>query len=256
MEKGTALLGSGHGGENFLEKAVPFSLPGAGAGPLFDWFLDRFAQLTWNIPAEAFGPGLPPREMRPRGLERFLLEDADYPQRDRIWAAVIAGSRRPGADEAYRILALGLATRGLRGFRDRLAIRDRSDLADIDHDLVAGFLRRLATIDTGTTNLGMKLIDSGITHAKVRLRQSRLRPPTINSVSLPYDDPYALLVGLAAESALAPLDVQLLSLTAVDGLSIKDAAKHLGIGEQAAYKRRQRAEARIRRHLTGRGARA
>lgn len=243
-----------------VQATTPLALVGVRDGPLFAWFPDRFALLDWTIPAETFGPGLPPREMRPRGLERFLLEDAEYPQRDQIWSAVITGARRPDTAELYQVLALGLAARGLRAFRNRLAIRDRSELADIDHDLVTGFLRRLATIDTGTTNLGLKLIDSGITHAKSRRSQSRTHQATIKTeptnTSSPYADPYALLNALAAESSLTPPDVELLRLTAVDGFSIKEAAKHLGVGEQAAYKRRQRAEARLRRGLTDRDARA
>ena len=146
-------------------------------GPLFDWFPDRFAFLPWTIPAGSLAAGLPHRDMAPRQLERFLLEEADYPQRDRIWAAVITGTRQPGTAEPYRILALGLAARGLRGFRNRLPIRHRSELADVDHDLVYGFLRRLATIGIDLTNLGGRLINSGVSYAKVEWGRHLNRPP-------------------------------------------------------------------------------
>jgi hypothetical protein len=239
-------------------KGAPLTLPGTQGGPLFDWFLDRYAQLDWTIPADGLAPGLPPRPMRPRQLERFLLEDADYPQRDRIWAAVITGARHPCTAEPYRVLALGLAARGLRGFRDRLAVRHRSELADVDHDLVLGFLRRLATIDVRATNLGMKLIDSGITHARTRRQHAYTRTITTDVeptsvASAPYDMDVlfrSLIADLAAAGTpLTPQDVMLLAMTGFDGLSVKEAAKRLGLSEQAAYKRRQRAEARIRRHL-------
>ncbi|BEL01934.1 hypothetical protein Q0Z83_001250 [Actinoplanes sichuanensis] len=242
-------------------EGTPLALLGSGDGPLFDWFLDRYAQLDWAIPAGSLGPGLPPRLMRPRQLERFLLEEADYPQRDQIWAAVITGARRTAGAEPYRVLALGLAARGLRGFRDRLPVRHRGELADVDQDLAFGFLRRLESIDVGTTNLGMKLIDSGITHARSCRRRIRVQPLTVavepsSTASQPADVHVlfrTLIVELAdAGTPLTDQDVTLLAVTGLDGLSVKEAAKRLGIGEQAAYKRRQRAEARIRRHLATR----
>jgi hypothetical protein len=226
-------------------------------GPLFDWFLDRFAYLDWTIPAGSLS-GLPPTDMRPRQLERFLLEDADYAQRDRIWAAVIAGAREPATAEPYRVLAIGLAARGLRGFRLSRTGLSLDEYADVDHDLVLGFLRRLGTIDVRTSNLGMKLIDSGITYA--RTRQSQPRPASVELQPIsaiagdPEDDVSALLNESIAELAkaekpLADQDVKLLTLTIVDGFSVKDAAKNLGLNVQVAYKRRQRAGARLRDHL-------
>jgi hypothetical protein len=147
---------------------LPGSRDGSNArhGPLFDWFEDRFAMLNWTIPADHLGAGLPPKDMRPRTLLRFLLEDADYPQRDQIWAAVITGARRPATAEPYRLLAISLAARGLRRSRKRIILAHRDDTADIDHDLLCGFLKRMTTIDVRATNLGMKLIESGVTYAK------------------------------------------------------------------------------------------
>ncbi|GGN99280.1 hypothetical protein GCM10010112_92960 [Actinoplanes lobatus] len=245
---------------NELTALSPMALPGCWDGPLFDWFLDRFAMLDWTIPAGHFAPGLPPRDMRPRTLLRFLLEDADYAQRDEIWAAVITGARRPGTAEAYRILSIGLAARGLRGSRKRVPVAHRDEAEDVDHDLVLGFLRRLETIDVGVTNLGLRLIDSGVTHAKSRQR-SRLRPTASEldpaGSDVPEDDIATMFNAVLTELAtagrpLAEQDVKLLTLTGFDGLSIKDAAQRLGIGVQAAYKRHQRAHARIREHLAAR----
>ncbi|GAA0446891.1 hypothetical protein Aca07nite_57450 [Actinoplanes capillaceus] len=263
------------GPELELRDLTPLVLPGnrdgieARHGPLFDWFEDRFAMLNWTIPADHLGPGLPPKDMRPRMLLRFLLEDADYPQRDKIWAAVITGTRRPATAESYRLLAISLAARGLRRSRKRVTLAHRDDTADIDHDLIHGFLKRLKTIDVHASNLGMKLIESGVTHAKgqqprpsKRARTSRKRPsPAATAEPVAGGTPdedlsvlfHEFLTALAdAGSPLAERDVKLLTITGFDHVSMKDAADQLGMSLDTAYKQRQRAKARFLKYVAAR----
>jgi hypothetical protein len=229
-------------------------------GPLFDWFPDRFALLPWTIPASSLAPGLPPRDMAPRQLERFLLEDADYPQRDQIWAAVITRARQIDTAESYQILALGLAARGLRAFRNHLPILHRSELTDVDQDLIVGFQRRLATITLDATNLGGRLINSGISYAKVQWRRHLNRPPaTQPDTDATIAAPAAGGMQTAFDTLITDMtdrgtplgeeDVKLIAMTAIDGLTIVDAAQTLGLPLETVYKRRQRAEARIRQHI-------
>ncbi|WP_328459415.1 hypothetical protein OHA21_27045 [Actinoplanes sp. NBC_00393] len=197
--------------------------------------------------------------MAPRRLERFLLEEAGYGERDQIWAGVIAGARQPATAEVYRILALGLAVRGLRSFRNRLFVRDRGELLDVDQDLAYGFLRRLTTIPLDATNLGGRLINSGVSYAKVHWKRYLDRPPAIepdaaegaaatdSSLQAAFD---ALVTGLAEiGTPLADDDIKLLALTSLDGRSVVHAASVLELPLQVAYKRRQRMEVRIRAYL-------
>jgi hypothetical protein len=263
------------GAELGLRDLTPLVLPGnrdgaeARHGPLFDWFEDRFAMLNWTIPADHLAPGLPPKDMRPRTLLRFLLEDADYPQRDQIWAAVITGARRPATAEPYRLLAINLAARGLRRSRKRVILAHRDDTDDLDHDLIHGFLKRMTTIDVRATNLGMKLIESGLTHAKgqqarpsKRARTSRKRRPPA-AIAEPVADGtpdadlsglfHEFLAALAADGRpLAERDVKLLTITGFDHVSVKDAADQLGMSLETVYKRRQRAKARFVKYLAAR----
>jgi hypothetical protein len=225
--------------------------------------------LNWTVPAGHLGPGLPPKDMRPRTLLRFLLEDADYPQRDQIWAAVITGARRPATAEPYRLLAISLAARGLRRSRKRIILAHLDDTADIDHDLLCGFLKRMTTIDVRAANLGMKLIESGVTYAKgqqprpaQQARNSRKhRPPTAMDEPVAGSTPdeelgvlfHEFLAALAAAgSPLAERDVKLLTMTGFDHVSMKDAADQLGVSLDTAYKQRQRAKARFLKYLTAR----
>jgi hypothetical protein len=263
------------GAEQGLRDLTLLALPGNRDGekilhgPLFDWFEDRFAMLNWTVPADHLGPGLPPRDMRPRTLLRFLLEDAGYPQRDQIWAAVIAGARRPATAEPYRLLAISLAARGLRGSRKRVTMAHRDDTADVDHDLLYGFLKRMTTIDVRATNLGMKLIESGVTYAKgqqprqpKRIQNSRKRRPAVAKSALvaggaPDEELSGLfnefLAALAdAGKPLAERDVKLLTITGFDNVSMEAAADQLGMSLDTAYKQRQRAKARFRQYVATR----
>jgi hypothetical protein len=250
--------------------------------PLLEWLDDAVDHWTWGAERDAFGPGIPPAAMTATGLRRWLLADSTpYPTRDRAWAHVIIQARGIGSDgsrddeqaRAYRLLALGLALPGLRGYRRRIPVRGVQDVADVHADIVTGFLIRLDSIDPTGHNLAGRLIDSAIGYAA---RRHQLRPadPLVVPVDpevlttltgrLPgqysdagtdgadvhgetLQDCLARHAGrLRAVGARLPdLDLELIARTRLDGVPITEAAARLGIPLQAAYKRRQRAEQRL-----------
>jgi len=140
------------------------------------WFPHVFLALPWIIPASEFAPGLPHRDMPPRRLERFVVTEATYAERDQIWAGIVTQTRQGPTRTAYQLLAIGVATKGLLGYRNHITARSNAELADVDADLVHGLLRRLATIDTTTRNIGGKLIDSATGYAQRRWRSHLGRP--------------------------------------------------------------------------------
>lgn len=245
----------------------PITIPGRSngtgtkPGPLFDWFVDRFELLPWTIPAGSLAPYLPPRDMAPRALERFVLEDADYSERDQIWAAVITRAREPDLAEPYLILALGLVSRGLRAYRNHLPILHRDELLDVDHDLVVGFQRRLRTIPLNLKNLGGRLVNSGVSYARVHWRSHLDRPRAVAPEAIgpvvPAGGLHTAFDTLSTDMAacgtpLSEDDRKLLTLTAIEGHTITEAAQMLDLRLETAYKRRQRAESRIRQHINTR----
>lgn len=274
-------------GRTLAERHI-ITLPGTGApgsvtpGPLFDWFPDRFADLPWIIPAGSLAADVPHKDMAPRSLQRFVLEDATYEQRDQIWAGLVTGCRDPGTAHAYRIIALGVAAKGLRGFRNSLIGADRTELLDIDADLAYGFLRRLPSIKLDASNIGGRLIASGTNYAKWHWGKYLDRPATVRpdpALSAGNDSAdgdsslqsafATLIADLAATGRpLKPDDITLLAMTSLEGRTVIDAAEKLHRPLEAIYKRRQRLAARIRAHLqsninddspspaTGRGATA
>ncbi|GID29546.1 hypothetical protein [Paractinoplanes brasiliensis] len=214
-------------------------------------------------------PACRPRTCDPARSYDSCSKTPTTPQRDKIWAAVITGSRRPETAEPYRLLAISLAARGLRRSRKRVILAHRDDTDDIDHDLIHGFLKRLKTIDIRATNHGMKLIESGITHAKgqqarppKRARTSRKRRPPA-AIAEPVADGtldedlsgifHEFLAALAADGRpMAERDVKLLTITGFDHVNMKDAADQLGMSLETAYKQRQRAKARFVKYLVAR----
>ncbi|GAA1414370.1 hypothetical protein ACFQZ4_17210 [Catellatospora coxensis] len=237
-------------------------------GPLLDWFGNVFDALTWIIPAGSLGDGLPQTYMTPIQLSGHLLNPAtSLDEVDRIWARVVLNSRDPATGPRTRLLALGLALPGLMGWRAKVRPYDPVQRADLDADLAYSFLRRLAVIDPAATNIPGRLLDTATATAGRRLAAHQARPTPTDSEHLPApppdhsDAPRQALYEAAEQmrasgNGLAAADVELIAATRLDGHRLADAAGALGIAVTTAYKRRQRAEARLAAHLTDASATA
>lgn len=230
-------------------------------GPLLDWFGDVFDRLAWAIPAGSLGDDLPDSVMSPVQLSGHLLKPATgFGERDRIWAGIVRAARDPARGARFRLLAFGLALPGLHGWRAKVKPFDPVQRADLDADLAHGFLRRLAVIDPTMTNVPARLIDTATSHAGRRLAAHLSRPIPTESEHLPLpthghaDAANQALQDIAAQMratgrGLAPADVELIAATRLDGHDLAEAAHRMGIPVPVAYKRRQRAEARLAAHL-------
>jgi hypothetical protein len=233
------------------------------AGLLLDSLDDAFGRLAFTIAAGELAPGIPPEPMRPRRFRRFMFDSSrSYRTRDRAWAAIVTRARRPDPTaSAWRLVAVGLCISGLRGFRRRITVASAGELPDVHADLVEGFLIRLGSIEIDKQNIAGRLVDSAIGRAKRRYRQhaNRPQPADVDGRRRPArphpGSADAYLHRVAAELAstgppLRPEDLELIALTRIDGLDLALAAAELDLPSlEAAYKRRQRAEARIAAHL-------
>jgi len=222
------------------------------AGLPLDWLEYAFVRLAWHVDAHELAPGVPPEAMTPRRLRNWLLSaGTSYQTRDTSWAAIVTACRRPGSTgSAYRLAALGLALAGLRGFRRRIHLRAADDLADMHADLVCGFLTRLATIDVTKRNVAGRLIDSAIGYARRRYHQDHPPAGYPRARSIDPGSAEVHLYQLAARLAeggqpVDPRDLQLIAMTRLDRHTVIQAAHRLQLPVETAYKRRQRAEARL-----------
>ena len=235
---------------------------------------EDFVAWPWRLEPDCLAPGIPPRPMSPSGLRRWLLAGStDYPTRDRTWSRIVVRSRPPDPEAtAFRLLAVGLAGYGLRNYARRIHVRSSQDLPDLHADLVTGFLVRLATVDPEGRNVAGRLIDSAIGYAARRYRPARPIPVDLLQASharpgadvgdvrdLPdgggggRDERETLGRTLRRAVERAALDgtpvpagdVDLIAATRLDGQSVSEVAARLGLGVDAAYKRRRRAEQRL-----------
>ena len=105
-------------------------------------------------------PGLPQRLMPLDDLRAALIHDGT-PRwaRDAIWGEVVTRARRDGPHGCSPRSALALP--GLRRRAGRLALGWHGETADLDAELLAGFLERLTTIDLDAPNICARLIDAG-----------------------------------------------------------------------------------------------
>src|SRR4051794_28227104 len=110
-------------------------------------------------------PALPQRVLPLNELRDLLTTDTTpKPIRDLVWRGLVARSRRDGP--AWVVAAAGIALPGLRVQAGRIAARWRGDTLDLDAELLAGFVERLATIDIDAPRICGRLIDAGARAAK------------------------------------------------------------------------------------------
>ena len=93
-----------------------------------------------------------------------------------VWRELVIRARRDGP--GWVVAAVGVAMPGLRRRAGLLASGWRGETADLDAELLAGFLARLATIDVEAPNICQRLIDAGAR----AVRRSRCQAQDIDAV--------------------------------------------------------------------------
>src|SRR5213076_8165 len=108
---------------------------------------------------------LPLDELR----ELLLLPQTAVPVRDAVWRELVTRARRDGP--AWMVAVVGIAMPGLRRMAGVLAAGWRGDAADLDAELLVGFVERLKVVDLDEPRICGRLIDAGVRAArKVRDR--------------------------------------------------------------------------------------
>jgi hypothetical protein len=193
---------------------------------------------------------LPQRMVPLDELRRLLIGDATQrPVRDVVWREVVTRARRDGP--AWVVAAVGLALPGLRRRAGLLAAGWHGETADLDAELLTGFLERLTTIDLDAANICSRLIDAGARSVRraracaqdndaVRIFQAWGPPPR-----RPWDHPDWVLARALAAAVLDPEECLLISATRLDDVPIQVVADRLGISTQLAISWRRSGERRL-----------
>jgi hypothetical protein len=230
-----------------MSSSVWPSSPLAAASRAFDLLTCAPAPLAFD--GRAF-PGLPERMMPLDELRKILLaRSTSVAVRDAVWRELVIRARRDGP--AWVVAAVGMAIPGLRRTGGLLAAGWRGDTADLDGELIVGFVERLRTVDIDVPRICGRLIDAGLRSArKVREAYSDTELIKVDSAGsglpmLPFDHPDLVLARAVAVAVIDPEEANLIGATRLGDATLAQAAAELGIDPALAASWRRRAEKRL-----------
>ncbi len=193
--------------------------------------------------------GLPDHPIAVDRLRRLLIDDATPRMvRDAAWREIVVLAR--GGDPAWVVTAVGLAIPGLRRRAGRLAFGWHGETADLDAELLAGFLDRLFTIDLDGANICSRLIDAGARAVRrarnsaqdndvIRVQEAWGPPPR------PWGHPDWVLTRALTAAVIDPEECLLISATRLDDVPLRVVAERLGVSVELAASWRRDGEGRL-----------
>jgi hypothetical protein len=195
------------------------------------------------------GAGFPRRRVLVVELASVLAHPScGQEAKRRVWRLLVGGAR--GGQPAWVLAAVGVALPGLRRAASRLGhVRGR---ADVEADLLAGFLAAVGVVDTGRPGVCGRLVNAAHTHARSELRGrepaaageanfapgSAVPPP-------PCGHPDVVLARAVRGGVITGVEAELIGATRLEDTTVAAWADVAGWTRKAAYERRRGAEARL-----------
>jgi hypothetical protein len=198
-----------------------------------------------------------PAEELPLAQVRALLlrSGAPYEARNAVWAELAFLSQHHG--EEWELGAIWMMSPGLRKAAWRVVGDSRVPYADIETEVVEGFLCELRTTDIEVPAIAAKLWWAGYRHglrAREAYRPTARRTEISDLSSLrPHGTsdghPDFVLERAVREGAITGGEAELIGSTRLEECSLAAAAVRLDLGYQACRARRAAAEERLARFL-------
>lgn len=193
--------------------------------------------------------GLPDRGIAVDQLRRLLIDDATPRSvRDQVWREIVTLARR--GEPEWILAAVGLAMPGLRRRAGRLAFGWHGETADLDAELLTGFLARLSSIDLAGSNICARLIDAGA--RAVRCARDSVRDNDAIRVHVawgppprPWGHPDWVLTRALAAAVIDPEECLLISATRLDDVPLRVVAERLSVSVELAASWRRDGERRL-----------
>ncbi len=196
------------------------------------------------------GHGLPRGLIAINRLRALLLHPCtSYAARDATWRYLIMRARGDGS--AWVVAAAGVALPGLRRAAARLG-RDHLDPADVQAELLAGFLTAMHRIDLDEARVCPRLCNAA--YAAARAALAWREPATCGELDLlttaaaptqQFGHPDLVLARAVAAGVITAAEADLIGTTRLEDVTIDEYARRAGWSYQAACKKRQRAEKRL-----------
>ncbi|GIF98776.1 hypothetical protein Cci01nite_38700 [Catellatospora citrea] len=167
--------------------------------------------------------------------------------RDEVWRELVAAAR--SGQPAWVVAAAGMALPGLR--RAATSLGPTRDSADLDAELLTGFLQALRTADLTGPYVCGRLIAAG-RRAALRLRDADVRHACVSRNGFwsapparPWDHPDLVLVRAVTAGVITAGEAALIGSTRLEQVPLATIAADAGISVAAARQRRHRAERRL-----------
>lgn len=193
---------------------------------------------------------LPQRPIRVTELKRLLLDrrTSGY-VRDAAWRELVHRARTGGP--SWTVAAVGVALPGLRRVAGRLARGYGGDTADLDAEVLTGFLAALQTVDTSRRRIVLRLCwaayRAGARHryadavpgAGAQVPVASMAPPR------PWGHPDLVLARAVAEKVITAAEADLIARTRLEGVPLTSIARRRREPFRAVLMRRFRAEHKL-----------
>lgn len=212
------------------------------------------------------GSHLPKRAIPLDELAVILMDpDTDFTVWDEVWRKVAALAR--SGNPAWVIGAVGLALPCLRNIAGRLARGYTGDLIDLDAEVLTGFLDALRRFSPTYPRLITRLLDQAHSAGRRARRAHDRNTATCAESPDPHDESpdghrhdqirplcdsggtETVLATLVARGIIRAEEATLVAATRLGELTLRQAARRLGVKESTLNKRRRSAEIRIGRAL-------
>jgi hypothetical protein len=202
-----------------------------------------------SLDGREVGGGLPPRAIPLSQVPR-LLACSSVETRDRAWSILVARART-GAP-AWMVGAVGVALPGLRVYAGRLVLGSSCDPADLEAEVLAGFIKALRQVELSQRAILQRMLWTAyregvrFRHAEAAAAQRQQPwPATASEPPRPWGHPDLVLADAVAADVISAVDAELIGATRLDSVPLQVAAASAGISYPCARQRRQRAEKRV-----------
>jgi len=203
------------------------------------------------IDGAALGYGLPARTIGLAEL-RSLVDDTTFSReaRDVAWSEIV---RRAHADpDEWTLALMGLLMSALRRAAAKAAVGQTLGRADIDAEVVTGFLDTLRTLEPTATRIPARLYWGAYRHAARAAAAANgadhlpLDTAAVGVGSLPPPGHPDLVLSAAVKAgAITKYEAELIGTTRIDEVRVRHLARQDGTPEKTLYQRRERAEQRL-----------
>lgn len=197
------------------------------------------------------GGVLPPRLIPLDELKKIMLSPAaDAATKDATWSELATRAR--GQEPAWVIGAVGVAMPALRRAAGTLARSYEGDTADIDAEVLTGFLAALRSIDLSRPAIALRLrwaaYRAGTAFRAADARQGRVQAEDVVWAAAPLrpeGHPDLVLATAVTQGVITAAEAELIGATRLGSVPLAAAARDLDVPYDAARMRRSRAEGRL-----------